>query len=141
VVDPEALDNADEVIVLDAHRSPLSDRASLLLPTTSYAEFAGTFVSFAGRVQHVERALVPQGNVRPAVMILSDILARVTGEAGPAPGQLRDLISQEVPAFAGIDWGELPGSTGQDLPGHDAAAQACKPTGAAVDMIESGFKE
>jgi hypothetical protein len=74
-------------------------------------------------------------------MILSDLYARISGDAPPAPAEMRRSISEEVPAFAGIDWSSLPGSTGQDLAGHDAASRACKPTGAAVDMIESGFKE
>jgi NADH-quinone oxidoreductase subunit G len=140
-VSDELLARAGQLIVIDAHRSPLSDAASLLLPATAYAESPGTYVSFAGRVQHVERALVPQSNVRPPAMILSDLFGRLTGETPPAPAEMRRRVSQDVDAFGHIDWENLPGSAGQDLKGHDAASRACKPTGAAVDMIKSGFKD
>jgi NADH-quinone oxidoreductase subunit G len=138
VLAAEALDRARHRVVIDAYPSILSEKATVLLPGTSWAESGGTFVNFAGRVQHVERALRPQPDCRPTMMILGDLLRQLDPELPAlAPATIQARISEEVPGFADIRWQDLPGSTGQDLAGHDAAAHACRATGAMVKMMES----
>jgi hypothetical protein len=88
-------------------------------------------------VQHAEKFLVPKVDCRPATMVLGDLAQRL-GLVLPPPSRLRGAVSEDVPAFAGIDWAALPASEGQDLAGADAAAQACKPTGAALRMLANG---
>ncbi len=138
-VEPHLLAKATTRVVLDAYPSALSGAATVLLPVPSYGEFAGAYVNFAGRVQHVERCLAPKVDCRPATMVLGDLFGALGGGEFPAPAAIRARVSAEVPAFAAIDWAALPASTGQDLAGVDAASQAAPATGALVKMLASGM--
>ncbi|MBP7146357.1 MAG: (2Fe-2S)-binding protein [Acidobacteria bacterium] len=140
VIAPGALACARSLIVLDAHASALSDAATVLLPVTGYGESAATYVNFAGRVQHAPKGLTPRGDVRPARIVLGEFLARLASlEGPPSLAEVQAALSRDVPALAAIDWAALPGSGGQDLAGVDAAAQACRPTGAALKMLAAGL--
>ncbi|MDQ7006582.1 MAG: 2Fe-2S iron-sulfur cluster-binding protein [Acidobacteriota bacterium] len=140
VIDGEALGHASRVIVLDAYASPLSAAAQVLLPVCSYAESGGTWVNFAGRVQHAEKALLPTATVRPASMVLADLFDSLGSRKAPAPAEVAAHIAESVPDLAGIEWKALPGSEGQDAAGCQAADQACPATGAAARMLASGWK-
>ncbi|HHN75663.1 MAG TPA: 2Fe-2S iron-sulfur cluster binding domain-containing protein [Acidobacteria bacterium] len=140
VIDRESLGHASRVIVLDAYPSALSAAAQVLLPVSGYAECGGTWVNFAGRVQHTERALLPTATVRPAYTVLADLFDSLSSKKAPAPAEVATHLAQEVSAFAGIDWAALPGSGGQDADGCQAAEQACPATGAAARMLASGWK-
>ncbi len=127
-------------VVLDAWSSPLAEEATVVLPVAGYGEQEGTWVSFAGRVQHVARALWPRGDCRPGVEVLGALLAGLAGrDRAPRIDEIRAAVAEEVPAFAGIDWASLPGSTGQDLAGEDAARAAAPATGALVKMLAVGW--
>jgi NADH-quinone oxidoreductase subunit G len=139
VIDPSVLGRAGSLVVLDAFPSVVSEAATVLLPTTSFAEAHGTYVNFAGRVQHSAKALTPNEDCRPAMLLLGDILAGLSGDPAPGRRDLQRMISLEIPAFSRIDWDALPASTGQDLEGTDAAASACTLTGAAQTMLENGW--
>ena len=141
VVSPDSLASLETLVVLDAFPSVLSEAAHVLLPTTTFAESAGTWVNFAGRVQATARALTPNEECRPAVMLLSDLLERLTGEPAPGREAIQERLSEEVPAFAGIAWAELPASSGQQLAGSDEQAAACAPTGAALKMLDAGWEK
>jgi NADH-quinone oxidoreductase subunit G len=135
-----ALGKISTKIVIDAHRSNLSDAATILLPATSYGESSGSYINFAGRLQHAEKALTPRADARPALLLLCDLLKSLAAaESVGGVALIRERISREVPAFAGIAWHELPASTGQDMAGCDAAAAAPAPTGAAKKMLSVGW--
>ena len=127
-------------IVLDCYKSSLSDAATLLLPVLTYGETAGTYVNFAGRVQHVEKPFTPRADARSLLMILGDLLQSLSpGESIGGVAHAREQLSKSVPAFANIRWDELPASVGQDLVGVDSASQACKVTGAARKILSAGW--
>ncbi len=132
----EALSKAGQLIAIDAYASPLTDAAQVVLSAASFAEVSGSYVNFAGRVQRVERALLPAVDARPLSMILADLYAQLSVDA-PAPGpmELGAKLSEAVPALADIDWEALPASTGQNIAGVDAAADAAPATGALVQML------
>ncbi len=140
VLPREQLEKAGQRIVLDAHASLLSETATVLLPVAGFGESDGTYVSFAGRASHSASALLPQRDARPLVMLLGDLYDALASDKAPAPAALGAAISAEVPAFAELDWEQLPGSLGQDLVGYDAAKEACRVTGAAEKMMASGWK-
>jgi NADH-quinone oxidoreductase subunit G len=64
-VAPEAL-AATTLVSISAHEGPLTRLATVLLPATSWAEHAGTYVNAKGIRQVAEKALQPQGACRPA---------------------------------------------------------------------------
>ncbi len=138
VVDPHLLPAIKQKIVLDAFPSALTGAATVLLPSTCYGEAGGAYVNFAGRVQHAEKFLMPKVDCRPVALLLNDLLAALGGTPTPST-KIRERVSRDVPYFAGIDWATLPGSTGQDLAGVDAAAEAAPATGAYLKMLASGL--
>ena len=138
-VEPHLLARAKERVVIDAYPSALSGSATVLLPATCFGESRGTYVNFAGRVQHVERCLSPKVDCRPAAMILGDLSAALGAGELPPPERTREQVSREVAAFGAIRWDELPASAGQDLPGADPAREACPATGALVKMLAAGM--
>ena len=140
VLDPDALAKAGSIVLLDAFPSVLSEAARVVLPTTSFAESEGTFVNFAGRVQHSARALVPNEECRPAFVLLGDLITGLTDEPAPGRAEVQRMLSLEIPELAQIDWASLPASTGQDLAGVDASAHACRLTGAVETMLGNGWE-
>lgn len=138
VLAPDAVAKAGAVIVLDAHASPLSEAATVLLPVSGFGEGQGTYVNFAGRVQQTERCLATKFDCRPATMVLGDLAVALGGGESLGLPRIRERLARDVPALAEIRWDELPASLGQDLPGADAAAAAPPATGALVKMLTVG---
>ncbi|MFO1462719.1 MAG: 2Fe-2S iron-sulfur cluster-binding protein [bacterium] len=66
-------------ILLASNQSEAADYADVVLPTATFAEQEGTFTNFQKRVQKFERALEPEGAVRPAWQWLAEI-ARGLGQ-------------------------------------------------------------
>ena len=53
-----AIDRLECLIVQDLFRSPLAERAHVVLPSLTFAEKTGTFTNYAGRVQRLRRAII-----------------------------------------------------------------------------------
>jgi NADH-quinone oxidoreductase subunit G len=64
-----ALSGAVKVVALTVHAGPIQQAATVLLPASSWAEAAGTYVNAKGRVQTTEKALRPLGSSQPAWML------------------------------------------------------------------------
>ncbi len=64
-----------------AHEGPLTKSASVVLPATSWAEHAGTYVNAKGFRQVAEKGLEPLGDSRPAWKVLADVAAALGFEA------------------------------------------------------------
>lgn len=62
----EALSGIGRIVALTTHEGPLASSAKVLLPASSWAEAAGTFINATGLTQTSERAIAPQGESRPA---------------------------------------------------------------------------
>jgi NADH-quinone oxidoreductase subunit G len=69
-------------VVLATHVGPLAERASVLLPTSSFAESDGTFVNSKGMAQDSEQALGPLGDSRPAWKLAAAVAARLGRDFG-----------------------------------------------------------
>jgi NADH-quinone oxidoreductase subunit G len=68
-LDPEdatALGMLTTLVVVAAHEGPFAEAAQVVLPATSWAEHAGTYVNRKGLHQASHKALEPQGSSRPA---------------------------------------------------------------------------
>jgi NADH-quinone oxidoreductase subunit G len=62
----DAFGRLGSFVVLATHKGAIPERASVLLPASSWAECDGTFVNAKGMVQESEKAIAPQGDSLPA---------------------------------------------------------------------------
>lgn len=123
LLDAAYLDGAEEleklavVVVIDTHRSELERVAGVVFPARHAAEKLGTFTNFAGRVQRVRPALQPAFEARDEGEILADLGEALLLEGFDGRYDVRQVskrLSEEVPAFAGIDL-ETVGDLGLEL--------------------------
>ncbi len=111
----ERLRRADYLVVFGWADTPLAQAADVALPVAHHAEKAGTFVNVEWRVQRFDRAFPAVGLARSGVEALSDLLSRFDARwAGLDAGGAFERLAQQVPAFSGLSWNELP-ATGAPL--------------------------
>jgi NADH-quinone oxidoreductase subunit G len=87
------------IIAIAAHDGPLTAVATVLLPATSWAEHAATYVNARGLRQASEKAIEPQGASKPAWKQVAD-LAMALGYEAPWTklSQIRAQLAVEAPA-------------------------------------------
>ncbi|HEX2641493.1 MAG TPA: molybdopterin-dependent oxidoreductase [Thermoanaerobaculia bacterium] len=120
----EKLRKAPFLVVFGWADSPLAQVADVALPVATHAEKPGTFVNVEHRLQKFERAFPAPGQVRALVEVLSDLLARFDPQwANLQAPEVFDRLAAEVPAFAGLQWRQIP-ATGATLnvPGAQPSA-------------------
>jgi len=99
-----ALDDVETVIVQDILPSPVSERATFVLPGGSFAEREGTVVNHAGLAQAIHRTIRSPGEARPDGRILWELAGRrglfnialLHKEMGETIKSLRPLTSGKV---------------------------------------------
>lgn len=69
----EALEKLDFLVVADMFETETTALADVVLPLSSWAEYAGRYVSLEGRVQTAERAIKPVFESKPASVMLAEI--------------------------------------------------------------------
>jgi|SRR5579862_6864437 len=112
VVDAQLLDRAvaklECLIVQDIVRSPLAERAHIVLPSLTFAEKTGTFTNHAGRVQQLHQAVAPPDGQPSDGEIFSRLL-NYLGEAHWTfdPAAVLEEIGAAVPAYAGITFARV----------------------------------
>ncbi len=113
-IDP-AFDEADArairpqvqfLVVQDTYATPLAQAADVALAGATFAEKAGCYVNFQGRLQYSEAALPPRDGSLPDLDIFAILANR---HPGPVSSRvvLAD-VAREVPAFAVAPGGEVP---------------------------------
>jgi predicted molibdopterin-dependent oxidoreductase YjgC len=68
------------VVLLDSLPNELSAKASIVLPVSTWAEKAGTFENYAGRLQAFNAAINPIEFTRPEAQIALDLMAAMGKE-------------------------------------------------------------
>jgi NADH-quinone oxidoreductase subunit G len=101
-----ALGKVETLIVQDSNRSPLTDRAHIVLPGLTWAEKDGSFTNHAGRVQRIRRAMTsPEGALTDGEIFVR-LAARVKDGSAPAAGfdphATLTEIALKVPAYRGL---------------------------------------
>ena len=97
-----------QLVVLAQHATPLTERASILLPLAAWAEAEGTYTSSTGRVQLARQAYAPSSLARPAARVLAELAVAVGAPVTEArPRALFELAAAEIPAFAGMTYRRL----------------------------------
>jgi NADH-quinone oxidoreductase subunit G len=69
-------------VVLSTHEGPLTERAAVLLPASTWAETDGTYVNVKGFTQESEPAFGPMFDSRPAWKLLAGIAYRLGKDFG-----------------------------------------------------------
>lgn len=90
-------------------RTPLAAAATLLLPTTSWAESEGSFTSSTGLVQLAQRAMPARTHAREPWELLHRLGVELglAAHATTSPRILFAEMAAETAAFAGMTWGRL----------------------------------
>ncbi len=99
-------DGVEFLVVQDTTVTPLAQAADVVLAGATFAEKAGSYVNFQGRLQYAEAALPPREGSLPDLDLLSILLER-----GAGPIRSRDVLAElaeAVPAFAAARGGKLP---------------------------------
>lgn len=114
VADPDqdhvihALENLDFLVVQDIFLTETARYADVVLPGVSFAEKDGTFTNTDRRVQRVNKAVNPVGDVKQDWQIICD-LAKYLGYdmEYDHPSQIMDELSSLTPSYGGINYERL----------------------------------
>src|SRR5438045_7443728 len=99
----EQLAKLPVLIMMNILSNEATEKATIVLPACGFAEKRGSMVNGKGRLQRLNRAVRPPGNVRDDWEILRDLLQAVGG--GDSILSIDDVfrrISETVPQFAGL---------------------------------------
>lgn len=115
----QAIASVRKSAVLTDVASALSEAATAVIPTAWLQQRDGTLVNAAGWVQRLQAPLKPAVTT-VAPHVAAGILSHAAGveldlDEKARPAQIFGLIAAHVPAFAGLDYGEI-GDLGRGLP-------------------------
>jgi len=110
----EGLRNLEFLVVQDIFLTETAQRATVVLPATSFAEKEGSYTNTERRVQLSSAALKPIGDSRPDWQILSEIGAKLAKELNinckfiySSVGALTDELASVTPIYCGITYSRL----------------------------------
>jgi len=82
--------------------------ATALLPSAGFAEKRGSMINRTGRLQRLNRAIVPPGQARDDWEILSDLIQECSGQNGIYTiEEVFSQMSQSVPELAGLSLSKI----------------------------------
>ena len=105
-----ALEALDFLVVLDSFLSPAAERASVVLPRTTFAEKEGTFTNLERRIQRLRRVLeVDDTERQPEIWVFCQLARRMqAGGLGYAStSEVMNEIAEVVPIYSGITYERL----------------------------------
>lgn len=98
-----ALAKVKNLVVLDCIATPMTARATVVLPAGSFAESDGTLVNNEGRAQRFFQTFVPAGEMRESWRWLQQVAEGANRESlGETLDALTAACAAAVPALAGI---------------------------------------
>jgi predicted molibdopterin-dependent oxidoreductase YjgC len=104
-------------VLIDTHRSELSERAHVALPARTHAEYEGSFTNWKNRAQRFAPVLEPAFEAWPMGAVLAQIAAAAGLSGWDAPYEPRAAsreLAAAVPAFAEASLQQL-GALGVEL--------------------------
>jgi NADH-quinone oxidoreductase subunit G len=107
-ISSEQLSRLRAFIVMDILSNDATERATVLLPSSGFAEKRGSMINGKGRLQRLNRAVRPPGDARDDWEILRDLLQALTGSNGIY--SIEDVfrqMSEAVPEFAGLSLSKI----------------------------------
>jgi NADH-quinone oxidoreductase subunit G len=111
------MDRIDLLVMWAVRESPVTRRAHVLFPALGYAEKEGTIVNFAGRIQHLRKAVDSKEKIVPVGEVLRQVAVGLGRPMIPwTPGEIWQRLAEECPAFGTVQY-ETIGSLGISLIG------------------------
>ena len=107
-ISTEQLAQLPAFIVMDILSNVATEHATVLLPSSGFAEKRGSMINGKGRLQRLNRAVRPPGTARDDWEILRDLLQALGG--GNAIYSVEDVfrqMSDAVPQFAGLSLSKI----------------------------------
>ncbi len=95
-------------IAMNILTNDATEKAAIVLPACGFAEKRGSMVNGKGRLQRLNRAIRPPGNVRDDWEILRDLLQAIGG--GDSLSSIEDVfrrITETVPQFARLSLNKI----------------------------------
>jgi formate dehydrogenase alpha subunit len=90
------------IVVQDAFLNDFAKMADVVLPVAIHAEQEGTFISSAGQLGVLTKALSPNG-VRPDWQIISELGAKMGFPAAPrSPARIFQELAKQMPLWTGL---------------------------------------
>lgn len=100
----KALKSLDFLVVQDMFLTETAELATVILPASSFAEKEGSYTNFEGRVQKLNRALMPLCSSRPDWEIIASISSAMGYPMSySSPSQVMLEIKDLVPLYSEID--------------------------------------
>jgi NADH-quinone oxidoreductase subunit G len=100
-----ALEKARFVVMHAARQTEWLKYADLVIPALTLAEQDGTLVNYAGRVQRVQRAIMPPEGVNPAWFFFNRLLGKAGLPVLPEmAGNIFNLMAGQESAFTGLTY-------------------------------------
>jgi NADH-quinone oxidoreductase subunit G len=135
-ISTEQLAQLPAFIVMDILSNAAIEHATVMLPSSGFAEKRGSMINGKGRLQRLNRAVRPPGTARDDWEILRDLLQALGG--GNAIYSIEDVfrqMSDAVPQFAGLSLSKI-----GDLGAHVMQLEESPPTEKPSDegKIEEG---
>ena len=107
--DASSVASAGEVILIGpAMPSWIAEKASIVLPTTNFAEEEGTVTNLRGRVQRFSQAKAAPGLSRPTWLVLGDLLGAMGKQSEFfLPSDVFSKLASSRPELAGLSYDKL----------------------------------
>jgi NADH-quinone oxidoreductase subunit G len=104
----DAITNLELLVVQELFLSETAGRATVVLPSASFAEKDGTFTNTEGRVQQIAPAIPPLQGTAPDAAILLELASRLGAEVKTRNSQgLLEEIARVVPLYNGLSFKNL----------------------------------
>ncbi|MDB6134670.1 MAG: ferredoxin [Verrucomicrobiales bacterium] len=88
--------------------NPSAEAAHIVLPLSGYAEKRGSMINATGRLQRLNKAVEPAGEVRDDWEVLRDLTLAVSGQNGLySIEDVFKLMASSVPQLAGLSLGKI----------------------------------
>lgn len=112
------LDKLDYLGVVTHSANPTAKKADIVLPGVTFAEKYGTMFNVTGRIQRLNRAILPLGQAHDDWQILRDLCTAFGADETISKlsnaQQVLGLIAGEIPCLEGVTWGSI-GDLGKQI--------------------------
>lgn len=121
---PEALKKLASLIVVDILPNDTTRSATVLFPSSAFAEKRGSMINIKGRLQRLNRAIQPPGTARDDWEIIRDLNQQLTGTNGIyLVEDVFKQIAEAIPDLLGLSLSKI-GDQGVELVTENEEAPA-----------------